>query len=155
MTPSHGFAFHALRASPPVRLKLKTYTGMIARLSREFIVVELLKWARCRATTSDDLTYDLILMHNMSHAMGRRSRPHWKLAAYGAPTVMDSFTAVSDSASSGDDERMQRCRRYAIRTVMSAVTEAGISDGTSTRLGVAATSLGEHPTEIEPYHKAS
>jgi hypothetical protein len=82
--------------------------------------------------TSDDLTYNLILMHNnMSHAMERRSRPHWKLAAYGASTVMDSFIAVSDSASSGDDERMQRRRRYAIRTVMSAVTEAGISDGTS------------------------
>jgi hypothetical protein len=63
--------------------------------------------------------------------MGRRSRQHWKLAANGAPTVMDTFTAVSDSASSGDDERMQRRRHYAIRTVMSAVTEAGICYDTS------------------------
>jgi hypothetical protein len=91
---------------------------------RNFKVGEML------GDTSDDLTYNLILMHNMSHAMERRSRPHWKLAAYGAPTVMDSFIVVSDSASSGDDEPMQRRRRYAIRTVISAVTEAGISDGT-------------------------
>jgi hypothetical protein len=32
-----------------------------------------------------------------------------------------------DSASSGDDERMQRRRQDAVRTVMSAVAEAGIS----------------------------
>jgi hypothetical protein len=81
--------------------------------------------------TSDDLIYNFILMHSMAHAMERRSRPHWKLAAYRAPTVMDSFIAVSDSASSGDDERMQRRRRYAIHTVISAVTEADILDGTS------------------------
>jgi hypothetical protein len=67
---------------------------------------------------------------------------------------MDTFTTVSDSASSGDDERMQRGRRYAIRTVMSAVTEAGIAMIHPTRIDVAAPSLGEHPTEIEPYYKA-
>jgi hypothetical protein len=33
-----------------------------------------------------------------------------------------------DSASSGEDDRMQRRRRYAIRTFLSAVAEAGISE---------------------------
>jgi hypothetical protein len=28
-------------------LKLKTYTGMIAHLSPEFIVVEIMEWAAC------------------------------------------------------------------------------------------------------------
>jgi hypothetical protein len=41
---------------------------------------------------------------------------------------MDTAIADCDSASSGEDERMQRCRRFAIPTVLSAVAEAGISD---------------------------
>jgi hypothetical protein len=41
---------------------------------------------------------------------------------------MDTVIGDSDSASSGENERMQQCRRFAIRTVLSAVAEAGISD---------------------------
>jgi hypothetical protein len=44
---------------------------------------------------------------------------------------MDTVIAVSDHSTSGDDERMQRRRCYAIHTVISAVTEAGLSDDTS------------------------
>jgi 3-oxoacyl-(acyl-carrier-protein) synthase len=44
---------------------------------------------------------------------------------------MDTVIGDCDSASSREDERMQRCRRYAIRTVLSAVAEAGISDNSS------------------------
>jgi hypothetical protein len=55
---------------------------------------------------------------------------------------MDKFIEVSDSGSSGNDERMQRHRRYAIGTVMSVVIEAGISDDTSSAHNVAAPSLG-------------
>jgi hypothetical protein len=44
---------------------------------------------------------------------------------------MDIFIRDSDSASSGEDERMQQRRRYANRTVMSAIAEAGISDASS------------------------
>jgi hypothetical protein len=53
------------------------------------------------------------------------------VAASGEPAVIGTFIMVSDSASSGEDERMQRRRRCAIRTVMSAVNEAGISDDSS------------------------
>jgi 3-oxoacyl-(acyl-carrier-protein) synthase len=41
---------------------------------------------------------------------------------------MDLVIGDCDSASSGEDERMQRCQRFAIRTVLAAVAEAGISD---------------------------
>jgi hypothetical protein len=44
---------------------------------------------------------------------------------------MDTVIGDYDSASSGEDERMQRRRRYANRTVLSAVAEAGISDNLS------------------------
>jgi 3-oxoacyl-(acyl-carrier-protein) synthase len=44
---------------------------------------------------------------------------------------MDTVIGDCDSASFGEDERMQRGRRYAIRTVMSAVAEAGMSDNSS------------------------
>jgi hypothetical protein len=53
------------------------------------------------------------------------------VAASGEPAVIDTFIMVSDSASSGEDERMQCRRRCAIRTVMSAVNEVGISDDSS------------------------
>jgi hypothetical protein len=41
---------------------------------------------------------------------------------------MDIFAGECDSASSGEDERMQRRRRCVIRTVMSTVAEADIFD---------------------------
>jgi 3-oxoacyl-(acyl-carrier-protein) synthase len=41
---------------------------------------------------------------------------------------MDTVIGDCKSTSSGEDERMQRRLRFAIRTVMSAVAEAGISD---------------------------
>jgi hypothetical protein len=44
---------------------------------------------------------------------------------------MDTVAGDYDSASSGEGERMQRRRRYAIRTVVPAVAEAGISDNLS------------------------
>jgi hypothetical protein len=44
---------------------------------------------------------------------------------------MDTVIGDCDSASSGEDERMQRRRRYAIRTAMAAAAEAGISDNSS------------------------
>jgi hypothetical protein len=44
---------------------------------------------------------------------------------------MDTVTGDCDSASSGDDERMQRRRRGAILTVLFAVAEAGISETSS------------------------
>jgi hypothetical protein len=44
---------------------------------------------------------------------------------------MDTFITDSESASSGEDERMQQRRRYAIHTVMSAIAEAGMSDASS------------------------
>jgi hypothetical protein len=44
---------------------------------------------------------------------------------------MDTVIGDCDSASSGEDERMQRHRRYAIPTVKSAVAEACISDNSS------------------------
>jgi hypothetical protein len=37
---------------------------------------------------------------------------------------MDTVIGDCDSASSGEGERMQRCQRFAIRTVLSAVAEA-------------------------------
>jgi hypothetical protein len=45
-------------------------------------------------------------------------------------TASSCCTVIGDcySASFGEDERMQRPRRYAIRTVLSAVAEAGISE---------------------------
>jgi hypothetical protein len=44
---------------------------------------------------------------------------------------METVIGECDSASSGEDERMQRRRQHAIRTVLSAVAEAGISDNSS------------------------
>jgi hypothetical protein len=44
---------------------------------------------------------------------------------------MDTFIRDSESASSGEDDRMQKRRRYAIHTVMSAIAEAGMSDASS------------------------
>jgi hypothetical protein len=67
---------------------------------------------------------------------------------------MGTFIGGCDSASSGEVELLQRCRGYAIRTGMSAVAEAGISMPRLTRLGVAAPSLCELPTEIERYFNA-
>jgi hypothetical protein len=60
-----------------------------------------------------------------------RSRLPWHRAADGEATVMDIFIRDNDSASPGEDERMQRRRRYAIYTVMSSIAEAGISDASS------------------------
>jgi hypothetical protein len=44
---------------------------------------------------------------------------------------MDTVTGDFDSALSGEDERMQWRRRYATRTALSAVVEAGVSDNSS------------------------
>jgi hypothetical protein len=44
---------------------------------------------------------------------------------------MDTVIGDCDSAYSGEDERMQRRRRYTIGTVTSAVAEAGICDNSS------------------------
>jgi 3-oxoacyl-(acyl-carrier-protein) synthase len=67
---------------------------------------------------------------------------------------MDAVIGDCHSASSSDDDRMHRRRRYAIRTVMSAVAEAGLSDTSSYAPSETAPSLGELPTERERYYKA-
>jgi hypothetical protein len=50
---------------------------------------------------------------------------------------------------------MQRRRRYAIRTVMSAVAEAGISENSSYAPGSSGSIPGRLPAEIESYCKGA
>jgi hypothetical protein len=68
---------------------------------------------------------------------------------------MDTVIGDCDSASSGEDERKQRLRRYALRTVMSAVAEAGISDNSPHAPRSSGSVPGRLQAEIESYYKGS